>query len=224
MLSAAAALDVRVAQRRWRSSAIPTLICFWKYFTVHLYDPEVNPKFCIDEPRWALESHDRMLLVEWHVSVSSHPSLVLGPLGRLFNGYWTKNDPNGNLVVHLHLVPTSIIAAFLTHVFKSLDASDEVVNRGAFISCYYRIWSEMGFFYQELWGNPRFFVLNLNLFNTKHKPGMTYFQKDRPSYGIAVTVYSIRRPRAFIRIDACGNGCSVISLLFVSFVTNMALQ
>jgi hypothetical protein len=58
ILSAAAALDVRVAQRRCRSSAIPTLICFWKYFTVPLYNPEINPEFRIDEPRWAHESHD----------------------------------------------------------------------------------------------------------------------------------------------------------------------
>jgi hypothetical protein len=35
-------------------------------------------------------------------------------------------------------------------------------------------------------GNPRFIVCNLNLFNTKHKPDVTYFQKDCPSYGIAV--------------------------------------
>jgi hypothetical protein len=116
ILSAAAALDVRVAQRRWRSSVIPTLICFWKYFRVPLYDPEVNPEFRIDEPRWPLESHDWMPLVDWHVSVYSHPSSVLGPFGPRFNRYWTKNDQNGNLVAHLHLVP-SVIAAVLARMF-----------------------------------------------------------------------------------------------------------
>lgn len=112
---------------------------------VPLYDPEVNPEFRIAEPRWALESHDWMPLVDWHVSVSSHPLSVLGPFGRLFSGYWTKNDRNGNLVAHLHLVP-SVIAAVLANVFISLDASDEVMNRGAFISYYYRIWFEVRVF------------------------------------------------------------------------------
>jgi hypothetical protein len=84
-----------------------------------------------------------MPLVDWHVSVSSHPSSVLGPFGRLFNGHWTKNDRNGNLVAVLHLVPTSVVAVVLADVFKSLDASDEVMNRGAFISYYFRIWFEM---------------------------------------------------------------------------------
>ena len=53
ILSKAAALDVRVAQRCWEPSAIPTLICFWKNFRVPFYDPEVNLEFRFDEPRWA---------------------------------------------------------------------------------------------------------------------------------------------------------------------------
>jgi len=90
-----------------------------------------------------------MALVDWHVSVSSHPSSVLGPFGRLFSGHWTKNDRNGNLVAHLHLVPASVIVAVLAHVFISLDASDEVRNRGAFISYYYRFDLKWDFFLLE---------------------------------------------------------------------------
>jgi hypothetical protein len=44
----------------------------------------------------------------------------------------------------------------------------------------------MGFFSRNFGEIRVSLSVILNLFSTKHKPDMTYFQKDCPSYGIAV--------------------------------------